>query len=209
MKLRPFIWPQRARSSVPLVALLLSLAPALRATSVVPPAFAELVAQADYVVRAVVKSTSSRVETGADGSRLVFTSVELDVKRVLTGSPPQPLVLKLLGGRVGDYQLVLEGAPELAVGDEGYFFVQGNQTQIYPLVRLMHGLYRIEHDTTGRAYVARSNHSPLQQATDVAQPMLTPPSSAALAAARNAALSPSDFEAAITGQATSSSRREK
>lgn len=188
--------------------LLLGFVPA-HATSVVPVAFPELVREADYVVRAVVKSSSCREQIDATGSRLVYTSVALEVKSVLAGLPPNPLVLQLLGGQVGDYRLTVEGAPTLLVGDEGYFFVQGNGAQIYPLVRMMHGLYRIERDASGHEYISRSDHTPLRQIAAVGQPPQGPTDMAAARSSPAAALSPADFERAIQGQLSAPPRREK
>src|SRR5690349_11410776 len=88
-----------------------------RATTVVPPDFTELVNESEYIVRAVVKSVKSEWRE-KDGHRHIFTKVEVEVLEVINGTPPQPLVLDMLGGRVGEDEMVIEGMPKFAVGQE-------------------------------------------------------------------------------------------
>lgn len=141
----------------------------LGATTVNPPEFTDLVNQSDYIVRAVVKSVVS--EYARPGSRKIITKVELDIREVIAGKPPQPLVLRMMGGKIGEDEMILEGAPQYKVGDENIFFVQGNGRQIYPLVAMMHGLYPIKRETGGREFIVRSNQVPLQDTAEVVQPM--------------------------------------
>lgn len=154
--------------------LLLGLAisaPAVRATTVVPPDFAELVNGSDFIVRAVVKSVSAVKKPGARGS-LIFTRVELEVAEVVAGTPPAQLTLEMLGGRVGEQELTVEGAPRFQVGDEDILFVSGNGRNLSPLYGMMHGRYPVLKDaTTGRAFVARSNLAPLRSTAEIGQPM--------------------------------------
>ena len=142
-----------------------------RATTVVPPEFVQLVNESDYIVRAVVKSVTSEWQVN-QGQRAIFTLVELDVREVVAGTPPQPLVLQMLGGRVGEEALMVSGAPQFKVGQEDILFVQGNGRNISPLYAMMHGRYPIlKESTTGREYVARSNQVPLQDTAEIALPM--------------------------------------
>jgi hypothetical protein len=147
------------------------VAPRLRATTVNPPEFPDLVNQSDYIVRAVVKSVVS--EYASPGGRKIITKVELDVKEVVAGTPPRPLVLQVMGGKVGDREMILEGAPEFKVGDEHILFVQGNGRQVYPLVAMMHGVYPVKRETGGREFMARSNAIPLQDTSEVVLPLAT------------------------------------
>lgn len=143
------------------------------ATSVEAPAFDQLVNQADYIVRATVKSVTSAWRD-KNGHHYIATQVALDVKEVIRGTPPNPLVLDMVGGTVGDDELVIEGAPKFHVGEESIFFVHGNGTQFYPLVAIMHGLYPIFKDAkTGTEYAVRSNGMPLYSEQDVSLPMTT------------------------------------
>ncbi len=141
------------------------------ATTVEAPEFDQLVRQADYVVRAVTKSVTSEWREHA-GRRFIATKVELEVKEVIRGKPPSPLVLDMVGGRMGEEELVIEGAPRFYVGDENILFVRGNGRVFYPLVAVMHGVYPIFYDAkSGRDLVVRSNGMPLYSERDVSLPM--------------------------------------
>ena len=141
------------------------------ATTVVAPDFDSLVSQADYVVRAVVKSKTSEWRTDGQG-RHIITKVKLDVREIIKGAPPSPLVLEMLGGRIGSDEMVVEGAPSFIVGDEQILFVHGNGRQFIPVVAIMYGQYLIAHDSaSGQDFIHRSNGSPLYDVKDVALPM--------------------------------------
>jgi hypothetical protein len=143
----------------------------VKATTVVPPSFNDLVNQADYIVRAVVKSVSC--EWRDDGAnRHIMTKIELDVKEVIAGNPPTPLVLEMLGGQIGNLKMVVQGTPEFKVGDEDILFIHGNGTLFNPLVALGHGRYPIRRDAqTGRRYMTRSNGEILREERQVSQPL--------------------------------------
>ncbi len=186
----------RARTISTALVLLLALLPLrVGATSVVPPKFEELVNESDYIVRAVVKSVTSEWRE-KQGQRRIYTFVELEVREVIAGTPPQPLVLRMLGGRVDGEELVIEGAPKFEVGQEDVLFIRGNGRQFYPLTAVMHGRYPILKETaTGRAYIARANRAPLTAVGEVSQPLpetaATESKDAATAISR--ALSPESF----------------
>lgn len=182
-----------ARPEILSAFLVLTLAvTAMRATSVVPPEFPSLVNQSDYIVRAVVKSVRAERETGG---RKIHTFVELEVLEVIAGTPPAPLVLRLLGGKVDEEEMLIDGAPKFQVGDEDILFVRGNGRMAYPLVGIMHGRFPIRQDaTTRRRYMIRNNGSPLQSTAEVAQPMTAGPGSPQQQQARAAqALTPDQF----------------
>ncbi|WP_221032053.1 hypothetical protein [Actomonas aquatica] len=150
---------------------LLVAVPSGQAVEVRPPPFEELVNAADYVVRAKVTDGES-VWEGGDGQRQIFTYFTLEVEEVLSGAPPEPLVLRTLGGRVGGKRVRIEGMPELQIGGEYILFVRGNERQFFPLVAMMHGMYPIvRHGDQGEAMVARANGELLRSTKDVAKPM--------------------------------------
>jgi hypothetical protein len=128
--------------------------------------------------------------------------VALDVQEVIAGTPPAEVVLEILGGKVGDEQMVLEGAPRFKVGDEDILFVRGNGNTIVPLVAMMHGRYPIMREAaTGRKYMARENKVPLSSTAEIAQPITkenaTPVAAPAKAAAE--AMTPEEFIQRIKG----------
>jgi hypothetical protein len=139
---------------------LLALLPAARATSIIVPDFDTMVGRSDYIVRAVVKSVASQWRDNPDkpGSRYIGTLVELDVKEVIKGAPPSPLVLDLVGGRVGEQEMTIDGAPKFTVGQESILFIKGNGRQIIPWVGMRHGQYPVRRDKrTGEDQVVRND----------------------------------------------------
>lgn len=172
----------------------------LRATSVLPPTFDELVNGADYVVRAKVKSVTAEIVT-RDGRERIYSKVELEVTEVIAGTPPSPLVLTVLGGRVGDKAMAIEGAPEFVVGAEDILFIRDNGKAAYPLYAIMHGQYPLLKEEKGarRTYVNRSNLVPLLSTDEVAQPMAEGTTAERLRRLRDPslALSPEEFIKAI------------
>ncbi|HUF10790.1 MAG TPA: hypothetical protein VMO47_15835 [Rhodothermales bacterium] len=183
------------------------------ATTVVPPEFEELVNESDCVVRAVVKSVRS--EFSRPGSKSIVTYVELEVKEVIAGNPPSPLVLRMLGGQVGDKRMIVSGAPEFVVGDEDILFIRDNGKVFNPLTALMHGRYPIARDkATGRGYMMRNNRAPLKDTKEVSGEMDHAAHSAGESGeharrepALTEAMSPEEFAAKIRAAKTSGNRR--
>lgn len=144
-----------------------------RATTVIAPDFDRMVSSSDYIVRAVVKAVTSEWRDNPDqpGRRYIGTLVELDVKETIKGTPPSPLVLDLAGGRVGDEELTIEGAPKFTVGQESILFIKGNGRQIIPLVGMKHGHYPVRRDKrTGQDQVMRSNGKLLYSEQELSLP---------------------------------------
>ena len=145
----------------------------VRATTIIAPDFDQLVNTADYVVRATVKSVKSEWRANPDNPQkpYIATLVELEVHEVISGNPPSPLVLDLVGGRIGDKELMVDGAPRFETGQESILFVQGNGRQIVPLVGMRHGHYPVRRDKlTGDAQVMRSGGKFLYHEKEVALP---------------------------------------
>jgi hypothetical protein len=193
-----------------LIAVLALLAATLAgATTVVPPDFAQLVNGSDYIVRARVATVAS--EKGRQGAKdVILTRVGLEIIEVIAGSPPSCPVLVLLGGRVGEEELWIEGAPQFAVGDEDILFVQGNGVNFSPLFALGHGRYSVRRDAAGREFLTRSNGVPLEDVAEVSAPLLDASAAALQLRFRSAAraLSPSAFAAAIRSTRSTAPRHE-
>lgn len=138
-----------------------------QAVTVRPPSFTELVGSADIIVKGNVTALEYSVRT-VDGKPVPFTHVTLSVNETLKGPASPRLVLHLLGGTVGGRTVRVGGAPALAVGDRGFFFVQNNGTQFFPLVRVGHGLYRtMWDDFTKTERVLRADYEPLRSVAEV------------------------------------------
>lgn len=185
--------PCRMGVLISCLAFIAFIRPAL-ATTVVPPDFAMLVNESDYIVHTVVKSVNSEWRD-KQGHRVIFTLVEMEVVEVINGKPPQPLVLEMLGGRMGEEEMVVEGMPKFTVGQEDILFVRGNGRQFYPLTAAMHGRYPVIREKGGPAQVARSNQMPLRDTAEVVLPMNDDGAAGIKQEARASrlALSPEDF----------------
>lgn len=185
-----------------LILCLLAFAPVLaRATSVVPPEFSQLVAEADAIYRGGVTSVEARRAERPNGGSVIKTYVTIAIQRTLKG-PEQPTVtLEFLGGTIGDETLEVGGVPKFTTGQRGYVFVQKNGRQFCPLVRLGHGRYRIARDEAGqKEFVQRDNGTPLREVGEVQLPLTNLPLVAALRSDPAEALTPSEFENRIAQQ---------
>lgn len=194
--------PIRPRLLPALAFALALLTPSLRATSVVPPSFAELIEQADAIYRGTVRSVESRHVNRPDGQgTFIKTFVTVAVERTLKGAAREEVTLEFLGGTVGDETLAVQGMPQFAVGDREFVFVQKNGVQFCPLVAMMHGRYReVRDNASGKSYVARDNRQPLTDPAEVAVPMTNLPAPLRAASAPDSidrALTPAAFESSI------------
>ncbi len=150
-------------------ALLLGLC--ARATTLVPPQFSELVNGSDFIVHAVVRRVHCEKVPVAQGVKIV-TLVDLDIAGVVAGQPAAAVTLQLLGGRVGDEAIRVDGMPRFEPGDEDILFIRANGRSLCPVAWMEHGRYPVSTDaSTGRKYVCRADGSALLAVTDVAAPL--------------------------------------
>lgn len=172
--------------------LLSALPVSLCATVVIPPEFPDLVNRSDFIVRAVVKSVDA--DFAKPGSKKIVSRVTLEVREVIAGHPPEPLVLRMLGGKIGNREMDIDGAPVFQAGDENILFVHGNGQQFYPLVGMMHGVYPIRYDASrAREFVTRSDHRPLRAVSEVSRPLAIVAAGATTAYDATNALTPAEF----------------
>lgn len=185
-----------ARRIIPVILALL-LPASLLAMSVVPPTFAELVSEADAIVRArVVAVQPFRVAT-PDGE-IMRTRVTFEVETTLKGRHEGGLTLEFLGGEIGGVGLRVPGMPSFTPGGTELLFVTKQGAGVCPLVAAGHGRYRVLTDrVTGREFVARNDSTPLASEHDVQLPF-----SAATALVRpgSAGMSPAVFSARILAE---------
>lgn len=172
---------------------------AARATSVIPPTFPELVAEAEEIVRGRVTDIAVRRSSAPDGTPVIKTHVTFTVERTLKGPERQEITLELLGGTIGDESLVVTGLPRFEIGSTDYLFVERNGVQFCPLVAVRHGRYRLLRDTGGREFVARDNAVPLNDVGEVVLTLAVLPT-VVRSASTAGALAPAAFEAAISAE---------
>jgi hypothetical protein len=198
----------RSTLGIAVLGLLLAFTRA-HATTVIQPTFEKLVGSSDYIVRAVVKSVDSewRENPEQPGRRYIASKVTLDVREVIKGTPPNPLVLDLVGGRIGDQELVVDGAPKFQAGQENILFVRGNGTNFFPLTGMMHGFFPIRHDArTGRDQILRYDGRLLYNAGELDP---SPVTFSPIRSAQDRPMTPESFRDRIQQQQNDITSREK
>ena len=125
------------RSAAPLSITLFALSSPVSATTVRPLDVDGLSRSADCVVRASVQEAVSHWN---DGRTQILTDVTLDVRRVLAGPcSTGPYRFTVLGGRVGDLEQVIAGAPTYSAGEDVVLFLYREDSLITPVVGLFQG----------------------------------------------------------------------
>jgi len=137
-----------------------------RATTVIPPSFDELVAQAEVIFQGTVTDVQSQW-TGEGGQRHIVTLVTLKVEDALKGDPGASYTVRMFGGTVDGTTMEVSDTPKFKVGDRDILFVEHNGTQFVPLVGIMHGRFRVKADAErGADVVVKDNGAAV---TDLAQ----------------------------------------
>ncbi len=137
------------------------------ATSIVPPKFTELVAEAQVIVRAKVTQVAC-VWVDTPQGRVIKTNVTLTVGRTIKGNASKEMTLQFLGGEIDDQVMRIAGMPQFTVGQTDIVFITGNGVRFCPLVGMMHGRYRVKKDAgTQREFIARDDGVPLEDVSEV------------------------------------------
>jgi hypothetical protein len=129
------------------IALLGLPLPSLAVTAV-SRTFGELVSQAELIVVGDIRSTrSSELPEGA-----IVTDLSLDIARSIKGGSAigSVLTLRVLGGKIGNTELAIEGAPQLDSGQRVLLFIRGNMTEAFPFVGVHLGVFRLQMDPSSR-----------------------------------------------------------
>lgn len=166
-----FVVSRNRALALALAVLSIVATPLARATSVIPPTFAELVAEAETVVRGVVTEVHAE-EFDSPQGKGVRTLVTLRVERALKGTPGESVTLRILGGTVGKRTLKVVGLPQFQVGQRQIVFFANNGRVICPLIGAGHGRYHVMTDAaTHREYVTRDNQVPLTSTDEIPLPL--------------------------------------
>lgn len=173
-----------------LSACLFSSLGTIRATTVIPPTFDELVAKAELIFQGSVTNVRSQW-VGEGAERHITSYVTFQVEDALKGQPGASYTIQMLGGTVDGETMEVSESPKFAVGDRDILFVEHNGQQFIPLVGIMHGRFRVQRDAqTGRETVATNEGDRLtdpEQLGKQANPFLQAAS----------AISPTAFKQAI------------
>lgn len=136
------------RSLIFLSLLALTL-PGLRATTVIPPTFDQLVDEAESIFEGTV--TAMRSEwTGEGANRHIVTYVTFRIEDAIKGSVGNEYTIRMFGGTVDGQTMEVTDAPRFKVEDRDILFVTHNGTQFIPLVGIMHGRFHVLPDETGK-----------------------------------------------------------
>lgn len=152
-----------------LTALVVTSVSAVRATTVIPPSFDELVGQAQVIFQGSVANVKSQW-VGEGAQRYIVTYVTFTVKDALKGAPGESYTLRMFGGEVDGEGMAVADAPKFAVGDEDVLFVENNGSQVVPLVGIMFGRYHVRKDQSGREMVVTNEEQPLKGVERIGQP---------------------------------------
>src|SRR5262245_5377325 len=120
------------------------------ATTLLRMGLPELVKNSDRVVQA--RAVDKHVYWD-QASRQIFTDTTFEVLDSPKGRGPARITIKLMGGRIDPYELVVEGTPEFGVGDEVLLFTEPLPDGKRQLAGFTQGVMRITRDAqTGAAF---------------------------------------------------------
>ncbi|HEY2614068.1 MAG TPA: hypothetical protein VGI42_00020 [Chthoniobacterales bacterium] len=175
--------------------------PDLRATTVIPPTFDQLVNDAELIFQGAVTNVRSEW-IGEGAEHRIVTYVTFAIEDPLKGAPGQSYTIRMLGGTVNGQTMEVSDAPRFKMGDRDILFVEHNGSQFVPLVGIMHGRFHIgKEEQSGREIVAKDSGAPVANVAKLGTDEK--------AAASGPAISAAEFKAAIhakLAQAAGSSR---
>jgi hypothetical protein len=143
----------RHKALFPTLALLLALAPPVRATVLLPGDLGDIARGASVIVRGTVIDVRS---DWVDGSRRrVQTIVTLHVAETFKGSPGGRVSFQVPGGVLGRYRSVTIGAPTFSTGEEVIVCLGGKVPALPYVLGLSQGVFRVRRDeSSGERVVA-------------------------------------------------------
>lgn len=172
-----------------LLSAILAFVSASRATTVIPPTFEQLVADADTIFQGTVTNVRS-IWSGEGAQRHIETYVTVQIEDVLKGTPGQTYTLQILGGTVDGETMEVTDSPKFSIGDRDILFVEHNGTQFVPLVGINNGRFHIQQNQqTGRDIVTNGEGAPVRDVKKFGQ------EEESISAAE--AITPTEFKAAI------------
>ncbi|MFQ5829031.1 MAG: hypothetical protein ACE5JD_07745 [Candidatus Methylomirabilia bacterium] len=123
----------------------------------VPKTFRELVSEAESIVVARVTGTRAlQLESG-----VIVTDVALEVLLAVKG-PREPLMtLRMPGGRIGDREVMIDGAPAFQADQILLLFVRGNMVDVVPFVGAQEAVFYVITDPSGIGRVFTSLGRPV------------------------------------------------
>ncbi len=132
---------ERNLRAVPPLALLLAIllaAAAAPATTLLRMSLGKLSQAAAVIVRAHCLGNFTAWEGGE-----IWTFTSFDVQEVWSGSAPNKITVRLLGGRVADVTSTVSGVPRFRPGEEVVLFLEPTPRGDFSIVSWQQGAFRI------------------------------------------------------------------
>ena len=154
----------------------LLMAGVARSTTVIPPTFESLVANANTIFVCEVMDVRAAWVATPQG-RAIKTYVTFKVEDVWKGAVGGVTQLEFLGGTIDGTTMEVIGMPTFRDGQRSVLFVHGEVRMASPLVGFWHGRLRVEKDPSGvdrvRTYDGRSLGSPAEVSAQRPNPMIS------------------------------------
>ena len=133
--------------------MILLLAVAAAATTIIPMSVERLAAQSSHVVYARALEHHSAWNT--DHTR-IFTFTQFEVMQSLKGNAPATILVKQLGGHAGGYNMKVAGVRYWQNGEDAVLFLQPTTPSdgTYRVTGLMQGDFRIAQSQSGKVVVS-------------------------------------------------------
>jgi hypothetical protein len=137
------------------LAVLLSGATSIHATTLARLSIDQLAAAADATARLRCTSVESRWENGQ-----IWTVTSFDVVETMKGALPAQITVRLPGGRVGHLTATIDGTPKFNAGDEAVVFLERSRAGGFSVAAWVEGTFRIRRDPrTGVETVTQDSSS--------------------------------------------------
>ncbi len=135
------------------IALLVTLAPRLRATSIVPMSVEELTAKAEVVIEGRALEQWSQWDSS---EHLIYTYTRFAVTARLKGAAADTIVVRQMGGSAGGYTQIVSGVRHWQAGDQAVLFLRPSVANngTLAVVGLMQGNFRVVRAADGSAAVS-------------------------------------------------------
>lgn len=134
----------------------------------------DLVSQAPTIVVATV--TARRADWEFYGSsRLIITTITLEIEQTLKGSAPRTLQVEVMGGTIGDETQRVSHVPEFRVRERDVLFLSGHPHSVSPLVGSDQGRFRVVNESaSGVARVVTAGFQPLRSLAEIGAARVEP-----------------------------------
>ena len=129
---------------------LLTLSSFIFALTLLKTTVEELTQESNLIIHGTVQEVECRWENRAQGT--INTFITVNVFDYLKGTDDSRVVVKQLGGQIGDWGDVISGTPVLRKGDEVILFLVENE-ESYEIHSIALGLFRVYSKELGEKMV--------------------------------------------------------